>query len=281
MAARKRVDPLKAKEAKQKKIAIGGMVLLCLILVVQGPKTLKMLQGPQPVTPTAAPTPAPTTPAPGTPVPGTPVVPPGAEAPGGTPGETADLALVADSDAAPLPDEGDLVTFERFASKDPFAPQAVATDPGAPSADAGGQPAGEKPAGETPAGDAPGADKPVDGGFTPAPGGSGSEPGGGGAPTPTAPTLASLTSISVNGTPEDVEVEKTFPAAEPTFVLVSLAADGKSVEIGVAGGSYANGEQTIKLTLGKPVTLQNTADGSRYELELRAVAGFPLPKPKR
>ena len=26
------------------------------------------------------------------------------------------------------------------------------------------------------------------------------------------------------------------------------------------------------------ITLQNTADGSRYELELLAVEGFPLPK---
>ncbi len=45
----KRVDPLKAKEAKQKKIAAVGGVLLLALLGFQGPKTLKMLQGPQPV----------------------------------------------------------------------------------------------------------------------------------------------------------------------------------------------------------------------------------------
>ena len=51
------------------------------------------------------------------------------------------------------------------------------------------------------------------------------------------------------------------------------------MQIGIAGGSYADGDDTIKLELGKPLTLQNTADGSRYELELRSVQGFPLPKP--
>jgi hypothetical protein len=34
----------------------------------------------------------------------------------------------------------------------------------------------------------------------------------------------------------------------------------------------------MTLGLGKKITLQNTADGSRYELELRSIQGFPLPK---
>jgi len=38
--------------------------------------------------------------------------------------------------------------------------------------------------------------------------------------------------------------------------------------------------ETLKLALGKKVTLQNTADGSRYELELLSIQGFPLPKRK-
>ena len=44
----KRIDPAKAKAAKQKKIAIGLVVLLVAVLVIQGPKMLKMLKGPQP-----------------------------------------------------------------------------------------------------------------------------------------------------------------------------------------------------------------------------------------
>ena len=108
----------------------------------------------------------------------------------------------------------------------------------------------------------------ADGGFTT--GGS----------TPEAPAVAAATSISVNGVAEDVAVEGSFPKDEPTFVLVKIAKNGKSVEIGIAGGEYAGGDETITLALGKKLTLQNTADGSRYELELQAVQGFPLPKKK-
>lgn len=270
MAARKRVDPLKAKEAKQKKIAIGGMALLCLLLVIQGPKTLKMLKGPQ-----AAPATAPAAPSPAAPAPGTaaPVPTDGTAAPVAA---AVDLSSLADSDLAPVAGDGQLVTFERFASKDPFVPQAVVepSAPNPPADEADGEAGADDPAPGKGDGAASGA---VDGGFTPAPENS----AGGGSPAPAAPALAALTSISVNGVAEDVEVEKTFPAEEPTFVLVSLAKDGKSVEIGIADGTYADGGQTIDLKLGKPLTLQNTADGTRYELELLAVAGFPVPKQKR
>ena len=178
---------------------------------------------------------------------------------------------VPDSDQPPVLEEGQLESFERFASKDPFA-QPAELPPATPAAaqhPADGKTAEEpKPdapaAGETPAGE-----QPADGGFTtgePAPPAE--------EPVPNAAT----TSIAVNGVAEDVEVEKTFPSAEPTFLLVKLGKDGKSVEVGIAGGSYANGEATLKLRFGKKVTLQNTADGSRYELELLSVAGFPLPK---
>ena len=259
MAARKRIDPLKAKEAKQKKIAIGGMAILCLLLVIQGPKTLKLLKGPEP-TPAAAPAPA----TPAAPVPGAAAPAPGAAAPAT---DAVDLALVADSDASPVAGEGQLVTFEHFASKDPFVPQAV-VEPPAPAAIA--------PEGEPDPESLGDGSKPADGGFTPSP----APDDGSAAPAPAAPALASLTSILINGAAEDVEVEGSFPAEQPTFVLVSLAKNGKSVEIGIAGGTYADGGETIELKLGKPLTLQNTADGTRYELELRAVAGFPVPKRK-
>ena len=77
-----------------------------------------------------------------------------------------------------------------------------------------------------------------------------------------------------------MKVDEPFPATEPTFVLVSVAANGKSVEVGIAGGEYADGGETLKLVLGKKLTLQNTADGSGYELELRSIKGFPLPRQK-
>ena len=261
----KRIDPLKAKEAKQKKIAIGGAVLLLALLGFQGPKTLKMLQGPQPVTAPTSTAPASTTPAAGT-------TTAGGTAAGQVPGAPApELSAVADSDLAPEAEQGQLATFERFASKDPFAQQAepvasapprvsepndgTETTPVAATNDA-------KPADTTDEG-------PADEGFTT--GGS----------TPDAPVIAAVTSISVNGAAEDIAVEGSFPKDEPTFVLVELAKDGKSVEIGIAGGEYANGGETITLGLGKKITLQNTADGSRYELELLAVQGQPVPKKKK
>jgi hypothetical protein len=260
----KRVDPLKAKEARQKKIAIGGAVLLLAVLGFQGPKTLKMLQGPQPVS-------APTSTAPATTTPGT--APATSGATGEVPAAPApELSAVADSDLAPEAEQGQLATFERFSSKDPFAQQAepVASGPARVSQPKDGtekEPVDTKndakPA-EAAADDA-GA---TDGGFTT--GGS----------TPAAAEVAAATSISVNGVAEDVAVAGSFPKDEPTFVLVEIAKNGKSVEIGIAGGEYAGGDETITLALGKKLTLQNTADGSRYELELRAVQGFPIPKQK-
>src|SRR5688500_864177 len=104
----KRVDPLKAKEAKQKKIAIGGFVLLLALLGFQGPKTLKMLQGPQPVSAPTSTAPAPTTPG---------VTPaPGATTPAATGGmpvtaAAAELSAVADSDLSPEAEQGQLATF--------------------------------------------------------------------------------------------------------------------------------------------------------------------------
>ena len=92
------------------------------------------------------------------------------------------------------------------------------------------------------------------------------------------PATAAETTIAINGSTESVVAKGSFPADDPTFVLESLAADGKSAQISVAGGSYSDGKQTIKLQIGKKLTLQNTSDGSRYDLELLTVAGFVPPK---
>ena len=258
----KRVDPLKAKAAKQKKIAIGGTVLLLALLGFQGPKTLKMLQGPQPVT-------APTSTAPAATTPGVAPAPDAATTGGEAVPAAAqpELSAVADSDLAPEAVPGQLATFERFSSKDPFAQQAepVAAGPTRVSDPTDGtekEPVDAKNDAK-PAESAAADDGAADGGFTT--GGS----------TPEAPAVAAATSISVNGVAEDVAVEGSFPKDEPTFVLVKIAKNGKSVEIGIAGG-----DETITLALGKKLTLQNTADGSRYELQLLAVQGFPAPKNK-
>ena len=223
---------------------------------------MKMLKGPQAVAAPAATTPATTTPG-VTPAPGT------TTAAGEVPAAPApELSAVADSDLAPEAVQGQLATFERFASKDPFAQQAD-DKPAAPPRVSNPTDGTEKKPSETTSDAKPAdGDAAPDGGFTT------------GSSEPDAPEIADATSISVNGVAEDVAVEGSFPKDEPTFVLVSVAKNGKSVEIGIAGGEYAAGGETITLGLGKKLTLQNTADGSRYELQLLTVQGQPVPKSK-
>ena len=104
----------------------------------------------------------------------------------------------------------------------------------------------------------PEGDGAADGGFTT--GGS----------TPDAPEVAGATSISVNGVAEDVAVEGSFPKDEPTFVLVKIAKNGKSVEIGIAGGEYAGGDETITLALGQEADAPE--HGRRQPLRASAAA---------
>src|SRR5262249_35488229 len=112
-------------EKRQKIILAVGCVVLLGVLAFQGPKTLKMLHGSsstdgaQATTTTSTTTP--TTAAPVTPgAPATSAVP----APGPQP-----VAVVAggigsaDTSAEPTPDTGQLVSFDRFRTKDPFVQQ--------------------------------------------------------------------------------------------------------------------------------------------------------------
>jgi hypothetical protein len=269
--AKKANNSLKAKQAKQRKIAIGLSVALVAVLAFQGPKTLKMLKGPAGAavaTDGSDPT----------------ALPAGVEAPAGTPIPTASAGaptpaavpgVLANSDVPVAAGEGQLLSFEQFASKDPFQQQVDLRAPEAGSDAAA-------PAGSIPAGSA--ANPPSVGGVDGGSGSSGSS-GSGSPPTGFVPTTpgaaaATATTISVNGIVEVVVAGTPFPADVPTFELVSFAKDGKSVQIGVADGSLSSGKATVKLTVGKPVTLQNTADGSRYKLELLTVEGIVPPASK-
>jgi hypothetical protein len=44
-----------------------------------------------------------------------------------------------------------------------------------------------------------------------------------------------------------------------------------TAKISIVGGSYANGAPAVTLQENKPVTLMNTADGTRYKLILKPV----------
>ena len=135
----KRVDPLMAKKAKQKKLVIILSVLLVGVVAFQGPKMLKMMKGPQ-----AAPAAAPAAPA--APTAGAPVADP--TAPAAAPGQE---AVLADSDVAPDAENGQLVSVESFSTKDPFAQQLTVTEPNDNAAPA----AADAPAGATPDGHHP------------------------------------------------------------------------------------------------------------------------------
>jgi hypothetical protein len=226
----KAVDLKAAKERKQKKIVAVGGVLLVIVLFIQVPRTLKMMNGdaePAVAAAPSAPSPAPvgtTTPAP------------------------------VGSEPSPAPAEGvvtaTLVSFSRFASKDPFVQQ-VKEKQGAGS---GGSAAVDPPTDTS---------QPGEGAI------GGSEPDGE-TTAPPEPAAKTTAEIDVNGVLETASVGTAFPAAAPMFLLAKVSA--KSVAIKVAdGGSFASGDPALKLTLGKAVTLVNTADGTRFVLLLKAV----------
>jgi hypothetical protein len=217
-------DP-KAKAKKQKIVAAVLGVVLLGVLAWQVPSLMKTLNKKPP--PSAAPAPAPA------PVPGATgaVVPPAT----GTPVATSvSSGTLVDSDPAAQAAGGQLGSFDRFASKDPFAQQL-----GAPAAPPAGRAAVAKPAPLPP---------------PPPP------------PAAGPPAAATAARISVNGVPEQVGVGGSFPQADPMFVLMSLTAT--TAKVGIADGTLDTGSPTVTLKKGKKLTLQNTVDGARYELLL-------------
>jgi hypothetical protein len=227
----KRFDP-KAKARKQKIVAAVLGVLFLGVMVFQAPTIVSLLGGGSSEVATE-PAPPPTTPA-----------APATGAPAPAPPTPAGTAELVDSDPAPAPAPGQLVTFDRFASKDPFAQQAE-SHPITPA------PAPAEPA------------KPTkrQGGRSLAVAKTGQQP------SSQAATAARTAKISVNGVSSDVALGGTFPEADPIFKLVSMT--NGAVKVGIVDGTYATGSQTITLRKGgKPVTLMNTADGTTYVLRL-------------
>ena len=240
---KKTADAAKDKAAKQKKILILLVVFLALA-VAYAMHTMSGLNSgstggsskPQAVAagqiapPSSAPAALPAAPSlAATPRPADPAA---TTAPSGT--DASSLISV----VVPKAGQGQLESFTRFASKDPFAAGLPAT----PSS-GGSKGSGSSGSGSTPA--------------TP--------------PTPPSPPPSSAV-ISVNGSSESVPSGMNFPAANPVssanglFQLVSLAAH--TAKVAIVGGSYAGGSPTVTLKENKPVTLVNTADGTRYTLVL-------------
>jgi hypothetical protein len=257
----KKIDPAKAKAKRQKTIAIVGGVVLLALLAFQLPRTMKMLKSPGNVTTSSSTTTASST-TPGS----TPLAPPtldggsstGAATGGGGGSSGATSADGVRDPDTPLPaDAGQLVSFSRFKSKDPFKQQV---------SQCGATPCGTSPSSSAGAATAP----PT---VTTSGGGSSSGSGSPGTPKPKPPVIktapaapVSSAVISVNGTAETVSVGKTFPAADPIFVL--LKATATYVTVSISGGSLQSGAPSVRIAKGKSATLQNTADGTEYVLKL-------------
>ncbi len=230
----KKVDPLKAKQKKQKIIAGVLGVLFLGLLAFQVPRVMKQLHPSAPPRPASSTTPASS----GTPSLAAPTLQGASQGPATTP--TPGSSSLASGTTTVQ--DGQLASFSRFASKDPFSQQlSEHSDGSSPSS---------KPS-------SPG-DIPAIPGNAPAPGSA---------------------VISVNGTLYDVVVGddfpqvKTDPSIVPLFHLVSATAH--TVRISIFGGSYADGAAAVTLKENKPVTLMNTADGTRYKLVLKPQGTTP------
>jgi hypothetical protein len=269
--SRESVKTLAEKRVRRQKIFIAvGSVLLLAILGFQLPKLMGGKGGDEAASTTTAPALAPAAGA-------APVVP-AAKLP-----NTDQVAVVRGSNQ--------LISFGLFKSKDPFVQQLSTVPAGAESG-----PAPSTPAGSTGA-PAAGAPETSSGGGTSSPTPAVVPPGVVGTPTqspttpdvpgsagttpataPAAPVAAPTEAlIATNGVCERVSVKGTFPTDENIFRLVSITKDGKSVEVGIVGGSFDNGHATAPLTATKKITLVNTADGTRYEIALKTSCAVVAP----
>ncbi|HLX20393.1 MAG TPA: hypothetical protein VKR23_09585 [Gaiellaceae bacterium] len=224
------LDRIKAKQQKQKRLAIVLCAFLGLILVYEVPHTMKLMKSSPSAVQVNTTASAPAAPNPTVTTPSLPAAAAADEATATTP--TATTSIVASVQATA--DPGQLTEFQEFASKDPFD-QSVQKD----SASAPGSGSSSP---KTSTSSTPSAPK-----------------------TPPSPPPTSAV-LSVNGQLSSVLAGADFPTATPLFHLVSLTA--KTARVTIAGGSYADGAPSLTLTVGKPVTLQNTADGTQYTLLL-------------
>jgi uncharacterized membrane protein YgcG len=232
--AKKHVDPLKAKQKKQKIIAAVLGVLFLGVLAFQVPRVMKMMKTPpNPHAMESTTTMAPA----GTPSLAAPTLR-GAEQPATTDPTTGAPVAVSNT---PTVEDGQLASFSRFASKDPFNQQL--SDDKASSTSSSSSGAGSGSAGS---------------------GGKSSPPQ---IPSSSSPRPGSAV-ISVNGTLYTVATNSDFPQSGPLFHLVSLTAH--SAKISIVGGSYTSGSPAVTLRENKAVTLVNTADGTRYTIILKA-----------
>lgn len=245
------------KEAKQKKLLFVLGPIFLLLMVWQGPGYVKMLTGggSEPAAATTS-TPTGATPDPGSAAPPSTVDPSAVPA---APPAAGALALP-DSDQPLGADTGQLISFGRFLSKDPFK-QGVAPPSDGSTSGTSGNTGSTGGTGSTGSGGSSGG--------TVVPPSTGTGGGGGDSSGGGSFTTASTADIRVNGTTESVKRDMPFPTSDPLFQLVSLT--NTTAKIGLVAGSFSNGKKTVTLKLGKVLTLVSEPDGLRYRLKLISV----------
>jgi hypothetical protein len=91
-----------------------------------------------------------------------------------------------------------------------------------------------------------------------------------GTPAPADADVTSLAAtLEVNGSSEQVSAGDDFPAADPTFRLVSITED--TALIGLVSGSFEGGEATVELAVGEEIELVADPDGAIYTVTLVSV----------
>lgn len=159
---------------------------------------------------------------------------------------------------------GQLVAFSRFAAKDPFRQQVNLSAPGGTSGGAGAAAAGGSAQGS------PVAKQPV---ATPPSVRFSVQP----VKQPASGVLVPAALLKVDGKQRIVRLGEAFPAVKPLFRLVSMSQ--KAIWIKLLGGSFSNGQSTLKIVRDHPVTLANTTAGTRMALGLvRPTTARPRPK---
>jgi hypothetical protein len=81
---------------------------------------------------------------------------------------------------------------------------------------------------------------------------------------------ATAATIEVNGSSEEVKVGDVFPESDGAFRLVAVT--NESAEIGLATGTFSNGQETMALKIGEELVLISDPDGTRYAIKLISVS---------
>ena len=233
----------KQRERKQKILLLFMVLLLAILVVWQGPKTLNRLKGGSSAAPATS-----TSTQPGA-TSATPGASSGAPAAAATPATTDPQAALAaekkalgDTDTPPVADQDQLISFSRFSARDPFV-QLVSTTETTTT------PAAPPSMPTTP---------PTSGGTTYPP------------PSSSGDTTTGQVALSINGASETHVVGDTFPANDPAFKIVSV--NGSTVQIGLASGQFSGGQQTIGVKVGEEVTLVSQPDGARYTIKVLSIS---------